>query len=77
MKVVIGKRVWKMSRKEYQGLLEVARGQVPMGVYAVEKDGLAILCDDRCETITQLKRLIRQYRAEGFRVLANRGSGAA
>ena len=47
-----------------------------MGVYAIEKDGLAILCDDRCETITQLKRLIRQYRAEGFRVLANRGSGA-
>lgn len=48
-----------------------------MGVYAVEKDGLAILCDDRCETITQLKRLIRQYRTEGFRVLANRESGAA
>lgn len=49
---------------------------MPMGVYAAEKDDLAILCDDRCETITQLKRLIRQYRAEGFRVLANRGSGA-
>lgn len=48
-----------------------------MGVYAVEKDGLAVLCDDRCETITQLKRLIRQYKAEGFRVLANRGSGVA
>ena len=77
MKVMIGKRVWTMSRREYQGLLEVARGQVPMGVYAVEKDGLAILCDDRCETITQLKRLIRQYRTEGFRVLANRESGAA
>ncbi len=44
-----------------------------MGVYAVEKDSLAVLCDDRCESATQLKRLIRQYKAEGFRVLANRG----
>ena len=76
MKVMIGKRAWEMGRREYQGLLEMAKEQVPMGVYAIEKDGLAILCDDRCETITQLKRLIRQYRAEGFRVLANRGSGA-
>lgn len=75
MRVVIGKRAWTMSRKEYQGLLEVAKGQVPMGVYAVEKDGLAVLCDDRCESATQLKRLIRQYKAEGFRVLANRGPG--
>lgn len=46
-----------------------------MGVYAVEKDDLAVLCDDHCESVTQLKRLIRQYKAEGFRVLANRGPG--
>lgn len=44
-----------------------------MGVYAIEKGGYAELRNDRCESVTQLKRLIRQYKAEGFRALANRG----
>lgn len=73
MKVAIGKRLWRMSRKEYQGHLETAKQQVPMGVYAIEKGGYAELRNDRCESVTQLKRLIRQYKAEGFRALANRG----
>lgn len=37
MLVSIGKKTWEMSRKEYEKLLEVAREQVPFGIYAVEK----------------------------------------
>lgn len=29
--------MYRMNRKEYQGLLKVAAEQVPFGVYAVEK----------------------------------------
>lgn len=61
-----------MSQKEYQGLLQVASEQVPFGVYAVEKQGYAELRCDHCKSITQLKRLTQQFRAQGFKVYANR-----
>ncbi len=40
MKVQIAGRTYRMSRNEYNGLLNVASGQVPFGIYAVEKKGL-------------------------------------
>ncbi|WP_429060451.1 hypothetical protein [Aequitasia blattaphilus] len=60
-----------MSQKEYKGLLKVAAEQVPMGIYAVEKAGYAELKADRCKSITQLKKLKRAYRSQGFKVMAN------
>lgn len=71
MKVKVGNRMYRMSRKEYQGLLEIAKEQVPMGVYAVEKDDYAELRCDRCSSITQLKKLKREFRAQGFTVHSN------
>lgn len=66
-------RVYRMSQKEYQGLLEIASEQVPFGIYAIEKKGYAELRVDRCTSITQLKDLTRNFKAQGFRVLANNG----
>lgn len=70
-------RVYRMSRKEYQGLLEVASEQVPFGIYALEKEGYAELRHDRCESITQLKSLSREFKSWGFRVLSNRSQSSA
>ena len=64
-------RVYRMSQKEYQGLLQVASEQVPFGVYAVEKQGYAELRCDKCESKSQLKEMIRSFKAQGFKVLAN------
>ena len=60
-----------MSQSEYQGLLKVASEQVPFGVYAVEKRDYAELRNDKCESVTQLKKLIRAFRQEGYKVHAN------
>ncbi len=60
-----------MSRKEYQGLLKIANEQVPLGVYALEKRDYAELRNDKCNSITQLKELTRQFKAQGFKVHAN------
>lgn len=60
-----------MSQSEYQGLLKVASEQVPFGVYAVEKQDYAELRNDKCESVTQLKKLIRAFRQEGYKVHAN------
>ncbi len=60
-----------MSRKEYQGLLKIAKEQVPFGVYAIEKAGYAELRRDVCESTTKLKEITRQFRQQGFKVRSN------
>ena len=62
-----------MSNKEYQGLLRIASEQVPFGIYAIEKKDYAELRVDHCKSITQLKSLKRQFKAQGFKVYANGG----
>lgn len=64
-------RVYRMSHKEYQGLLKIASEQVPFGIYAVEKQGYAELRCDKCESMTCLKDLARQFRRQGFKVRMN------
>ena len=73
MQVKVMNRIYRMSRKEYQGLLQVASEQVPFGIYAVEKKDYAELRNDRCSSATQLKTLTRGFKAQGFKVLANKG----
>lgn len=64
--------MYRMSRKEYQeGLLQIAKEQVPMGIYAVEKADYAELRRDVCDSTTKLKRMIRDFKAKGYRVLYN------
>lgn len=71
MKVKVMNRTYQMNQKEYQGLLQVASEQVTMGVYALEKDDYAELRCDKCKSVTQLKELIRQFKAGGFKVYSN------
>lgn len=71
MKVKVMNRLYQMSQKEYQGLLQVAREQVPLGIYALEKSDYAELRCDKCGSVTQLKSLTRQYKAQGFKVHSN------
>ncbi len=46
MKAKVANRTYRMSRKEFQGLLQIAKEQVPKGVYAVEKGDYAELRND-------------------------------
>lgn len=71
MKVKVANRMYRMSKKEYQGLLKVASEQVAFGIYAVEKGDYAELRNDICKSQSQLKDLIRQFKVQGFKVHAN------
>ena len=71
MRVKVANRMYRMSRKEYQEFLEVAKGQVPMGVYALEKNDYAELRNDACVSKTKLKDMIRIFKSQGFKVYAN------
>lgn len=71
MRVKVMNRLYGMSRQEYQGLLQMASEQVPFGIYAVEKGDYAELRNDHCKSSTALKKLLRDFRAQGFKVHAN------
>lgn len=71
MKVKVAKRIYDMGRTEYQGLLKIASEQVPFGIYAIERKGYAELCRIHCKSITQLKKEIRGFKAQGFKVYQN------
>lgn len=71
MKVKVANRLYQMTQKEYRELLKVAGGQVPFGVYAIEKKGYAELRNDKCTSRSQLKALTRQFKSQGFKVYAN------
>lgn len=63
--------MYRMSRKEYEKLLKVASDQVPFGIYAVENGDYAELMNEKCKSITQLKRMTQELKARGFKVRAN------
>lgn len=60
-----------VSREEYRKLLQMASELVPFGIYAIENAGYAELRNDKCQSVTQLKKLTRQFKAQGFKVYAN------
>ncbi|WP_243110972.1 hypothetical protein [Hungatella hathewayi] len=71
MKVKVMNHLYQMNQKEYQGLLQTASEQVPFGIYAIEKQDYAELRCDKCKSVTQLKSLTRQFKAQGFKVHSN------
>lgn len=73
MIVTINKRAYRMSKEEAKGLLDIASEAVPFGIYAVEKNNHMDMLKIKCDSITQLKSRIREYKAEGFKVYANKG----
>ena len=63
-----------MNKDKFEGLLKIASEQVPFGIYAIEMKDYAELRSDRCRSVTQLKNLKRQFRAQGYKVYANGGA---
>ena len=71
MKVKVADNLYQMSQKEYQGLLKVASDQVPFGIYAIEKKDYAELYNQKCRSVTELKKLKRNLKQQGFKVYCN------
>lgn len=71
MKVKVMNHLYQMEQKEYRGLLETAKEQVAFGIYAIEKQDYAELRCDKCKSVTQLKKLTQEFKAQGFKVHSN------
>jgi hypothetical protein len=71
MIVHIVNRVFEMNKEQADEILNIGKEQVPLGVYAVERDNVLVMCNDKANSKTQLKKMIREYKAKGFKVYSN------
>ena len=76
MKVIIGRSVYKMNRKQLRGVLEAASSLIPFGIYAVQKDNVCELRKDEFENAEELKKAVEAYKEKGFKVYYNEQGGA-
>ena len=71
MKVIIGRSVYKMNRKQLRGVLEAASSLIPFGIYAVQKDNVCELRKDKFDNAEELKKAVGAYKEKGFKVYYN------
>ena len=76
MKVIIGKAVYGMNRKQLRGVLEAASSLIPFGIYAVQKDDMCELRKDKFDNAEELKKAVGAYKEKGFKVYYNEQGGA-
>ena len=76
MKVIIGKAVYEMNRKQLRGVLEAASSLIPFGIYAVQKADVCELRKDEFDNAEGLKKAVGAYKENGFKAYYNEQGGA-
>lgn len=71
MRLIVNGNVYEMNKEEMEGILEIARKQVPSGIYAVEKDGICELKKEEIYAEEHLKKEVEEYEQAGFKVFYN------
>ena len=71
MKVLLNNSVYEMSRKQFRGVLSVAKKAVNHGIYAVEKGGMAQMKKETYSNKSELEKVVKEYEAKGFKVYYN------
>ena len=76
MRVLLNDHIYDMSRKQFDGVLKVAKKAVKHGIYAVEKDGLAETKKETYSNKAELEKAVAEYKEKGFKVYYNEQGGA-
>lgn len=76
MKVIIGKSVYEMNRKQLRGVLKAASSLIPFGIYAVQKDDVCELRKNEFDNLEEMKKAVGAYKGNGFNVYYNEQGGA-
>lgn len=71
MRVLLNDHIYEMSRKQFRGVLSVAKKAVKHGIYAVEKDGTAQMKKETHSNKAELEKAVTEYEAKGFKVYYN------
>ena len=63
--------LYDMNRKQFDGVLKVAKKAVKHGIYAVEKDGTAEMKKETYSNKAELEKAVAEYKEKGFKVYYN------
>ncbi|MCI8795321.1 MAG: hypothetical protein HFG89_00485 [Dorea sp.] len=64
-------KIWRMTAKQYKGFLKVVKDCMPVGIYAVEKDGVAIMTNEKPKDKEDLRKQVEVLKKKGFKVYWN------
>lgn len=67
MKLTVGNSVYEMKAEQLKAVLHVASKQVPFGIYAVSKKGVAILLKEAYSTNEELKKAVSKKPIYNFK----------
>ena len=68
MRVLLNDHIYDMSRKQFDGVLKVAKKSVKRGIYAVEKGGMAQMKKETYSNKAELEKAVAEYEAKGLKV---------
>ena len=71
MRVLLNDHIYDMDRKQFNGVLKVAKKAVNHGIYAVEKDGTAEMKKETYSNKSELEKAVKEYEEKGFKVYYN------
>ena len=71
MKVIIGQSAYEMTAQQLNRVLKVASKQVTFGIYAVKKDRICELHNDKFDSKEDLMDNVAKYEKKGFKVYYN------
>lgn len=75
MTVNMGDNIYEMNIDQFEILLATSRKYIPFGIYAVKKDGIAIMLNNKYENKNELDKDIAKFREKGFEVYYNAKTG--
>lgn len=68
MTVQMANKIYEMTDKQYKRFLKVVKDCMPVGIYAVEKDGLAIMMNEKPKDREDLRKQVEDFKKKGFKV---------
>lgn len=71
MRVQMANKIYEMNSNHYKGFLEAAKDCMPIGIYAVEKDGVAIMMNEKPKDRGDLRKQVEGFKEKGFKVYWN------
>ena len=71
MRVLLNDHLYDMDRKQFDGVLKVAKKAVKHGIYVVEKGGTAEMKKETYSNKSELEKVVKEYEEKGFKVYYN------
>ena len=71
MRVLLNEHLYDMNRKQFDGVLKVAKKAVKHGIYAVEKGGMAEMKKEAYSNKSELEKVVKEYEEKGFKAYYN------